>query len=244
MRAFVIHGGDHGNDRFAVRKRENGHFGTFEKFFDHQARAAFAEHFVFHHGACRRDRFLSRLRDDHPFAEGEPVRFYHDGNGACSEISEGGRQIAEGFVSRGRDPVFFHQVFCENLASFDDRRLLFRSETGNADFFEFVCRAENEGIVRGDHGVIDLVFFCKIHDRGDIFRSDRNAGRVARDAAVSGQNVNFGHLRVFFQFFDDGVFSSSAADDHDFHIASRSPYRNMRLSAYKRVFNDGKALIP
>jgi hypothetical protein len=54
----------------------------------------------------------------------------------------------------------------------------------------------------------------EVHDFADVLGPDfRDADRVGGDAAVAGEGVDGLRLGILFQFFDDGVFAASAADN-------------------------------
>ena len=113
--------------------------------------------------------------------------------------------------------ALLHQILRENLASFDDGSLCLRAEAGNSDRRKCVNATENERIVGGDDGVVDLVFGSELHDTVNVLRADVNAGRVSGDTAVSGQTPDGLNVRILLDRFDYGVFTAAAADDENIH---------------------------
>ena len=77
---------------------------------------------------------------------------------------------------------------------------------------------QHQGIVGGDHGVVDGVLRGELDDTLDILRADVLAGRVGGDTAVTGEAVDGLHGGVLFNGFDDGMLTSAAANDQQIHI--------------------------
>lgn len=103
-----------------------------------------------------------------------------------------------------------HQVLCKRLARLDDGGLFVRAEAGDARLAQRVDRAEGEGVIGRDDGIINAVRLGKFDLRGDVLRADlTDADRVGGDAAVAGQTVNFLDRGIFLQLFNDGVFAAA-----------------------------------
>ena len=195
----MIHGRNHGNDRFTVGKAQNGDLGAFHKFFDDNARTALAESLVLDHGADGGFCFLHRLRDDDALAECQTVGLDDDGRALRINIGAGSVRVGEELILCRGDAVLFHQVLGKCLARLDDGGLLVGAEAGNARLAQRVHRAEGQRIVRRDNGVVDPVRLGKLDLRGDVLCADlRHADRVGGDAAVTGQAVNFLNCGIFF----------------------------------------------
>ena len=195
----MIHGRNHGNDRFTVGKAQNGDLGAFHKFFDDNARTALAESLVLDHGADGGFCFLHRLRDNDALAECQTVGLDDDGRALRINIGAGGVRVGEELILCRGDAVFFHQILGKCLARLDDGGLFVGAEARNARLGQRVHRAEGQRIVRRDDGVVDPVRFRKFDLRGDVLCADlRHADRVGGDAAVTRQAVNFLNCGIFF----------------------------------------------
>ena len=195
----MIHGGNHGNDRFTVGKAQNGDLGAFHELFDDDARTALAEGLVLDHGANGSFRLLDRLRDDDALAERQAVRLDDDGRALRINIGAGGVRVGEELILCRGDAVFFHQILGKCLARLDDGGLFVGAKARDARLGQRVHRAEGQRIVRRDDGVVDPVRFRKFDLRGDVLCADlRHADRVGGDAAVTGQAVNFLNCGIFF----------------------------------------------
>ena len=187
----MIHGGNHGNDRFTVGKAQNGDLRAFHELFDDHPVAGTAELVVLDHGANGSFRLLDRLRDDDALAERQAVRLDDDGRALRLNIGAGGLRLGEELILRRGDAVLFHQILGKGLARLDDGGLLVGAEAGNTRRAQRVHRAEGEGIVRRDNGVVDPVRLGKLDLRGDVLCADlTDADRVGGDAAVAGQAVD------------------------------------------------------
>ena len=195
----MVHGGNHGNDRFAVGKAQNGDLGPLHELLDDDTRAALTEGLVLDHGADGGFCFLHRLRDDDALAERESVRLDDDGRALRINIGAGGVRVGEELILCRGDAVFFHQILGKCLARLDDGSLFVGAEARDARLGQRVHRAEGQWIVRRDDGVVDPVHFRKFDLRGDVLCADlRHADRVGGDAAVTGQAVNFLNCGIFF----------------------------------------------
>ena len=195
----MIHGGNHGNDRFTVGKAQNGDLGPLHELLDDDARAALTEGLVLDHGADGGFCFLHRLRDDDALAECQTVGLDDDGRALRINIGAGSVRVGEELILCRGDAVFFHQILGKCLARLDDGGLLVGAEARDARLGQRVHRAEGQRIVRRDDGVVDPVHFRKFDLRGDVLRADlADADRVGGDAAVTGQAVNFLNCGIFF----------------------------------------------
>ena len=94
--------------------------------------------------------------------------------------------------------VLFHQVLGKGLAAFQDSGVLLGPKAGYPNFIQPVHTAQNQGIVRGDHGIIHRMLFGKLHNAAQVRSADGHTGGVRRDAAVAGQGKNLCDGRVFF----------------------------------------------
>ena len=96
--------------------------------------------------------------------------------------------------------------------------------------FQRVDAAEDQRVVGGDHGKVDLVFVGERDDLVDLGRTDRNADGVLGDAAVSRQTVDRLDRRILFEFPDQSVFAAAPADNEQFHIPSVRPVSPVYVS--------------
>ena len=195
----MVHGRNHGNNRFTVGKAQNGDLRPLHELFDDDARTALAESLVLDHGADGGFCFLHRLRDDDTLAECQTVGLDDDGRALRVNIGAGGVRVGEELILCRGDAVFFHQILGKCLARLDDGGLFVGAEARDARLGQRVHRAEGQRIVRRDDGVVDPVRLGKLDLRGDVLCADlRHADRVGGDAAVTGQAVNFLNCGIFF----------------------------------------------
>ena len=187
----MVHGGHHGDDRFAVGKAEHRDLGALHELFDDDARTALPEGLVLDHGADGGLCLLRRLRDDDALAERESVGLNDDGRALRVDIGAGSLHLGEELVACRGNAVLFHQVLGKGLARLDDGGLLVGAEAGDAHLAQRVHRAEGQRIVRRDDCVVDAVRPRKLDLRGDVLCADlRHARRVGGNAAVAGQTVD------------------------------------------------------
>ena len=214
----MVHGGHHGDDGLTVGKGQDRDLGTLQELFHDQLLAALAELVVLHAGADRLLRLLAAASHHHALAQGQPVRLDHHGDGAAADIAECGIQLGEDLVAGGGDAVLFHQVLGEDLAALDEGGLRPGAEAGHADLLQGIDTAQDQGIVRRDHRIVDGICLSEGDNGGNVLGADGDAGGVRRDAAVAGERENLGDLGVLFQLADDGVLPAAAADNHYFHM--------------------------
>ena len=195
--ALVVHAGDHWDDGFSVGEREHRDFGTFEVFFDHDLIAAVTELFLLHHLPHGPEGLLPGLGDDDALAEGKPVGLDHSGDGGRFQIAQSLFHVGEDLIARCRNAVLLHQILGEDLAAFNDRRLAAGTETRDPGVFQRVDTAQNQGIVRRHHGIVNFVGYGKGDNGRDILGADRHAFGILRHAAVAGQGVDLRDFRIF-----------------------------------------------
>ena len=164
----MVHGGDHGDDGFAVGEAEDADLGAGEELLDDDFRAALAEDFVLHHGADGVFRGLAGLADEDALAQGKAVGLDDGGQGAGVHIGEGLFRVGEGLIGGGRDVIFFHEVLGEGFASLEDGGIFAGAEAGEAFGLQGVGHAEDQGVVGGDDDEIDGVLFCGGEGAGDV----------------------------------------------------------------------------
>ena len=213
---LVIHGGNHGDHGLSVGEGENGHLRPGEELLNDDAGSALAESLVLHDGANGVDGLLTGHGDNHALAQCQTVRLDYGGDGAILHISECRLRVVKGFVGRGGNAVFLHQILGEDLASLNDGGVLFRAEGGNARLDESVGTSQHQRIVRGHHGKADALRGGKSHDLVDLLRTDlRYADRVGGHTAVARQGVDHADFGTFLQRFDQRVFAAAAANYDD-----------------------------
>ena len=175
--------------------------------------AAGAEFLILHHGDDSCLCVFSGLCDDNAFAQCQAVCLDNGRDRSSLQICQRFFHIIKGLVACGRNAVFLHQIFGKDFAAFDDGCIGPRAETRNADRLERIHASEYQWIIRCDDSIVDLFFAGKLCDAVDVFRVDRDALCVTRDAAVSRNGKDFRDLRVFFDLLDNGVFAAAAAND-------------------------------
>ena len=78
--------------------------------------------------------------------------------------------------------------------------------------------AQSQRIVGSDHGKVNSVSLCKIHDSRNILGTDLgDTDSISSDAAVAGQSIDGLHSGIFFQLFDNGVLAAAAANNEKIH---------------------------
>ena len=213
----MVHGGDHGHDGLAVGKGEDRDFGAFEEFLNDNPVAAFSELMVEHHGAHGVLGLGEGIGNDDTLSEREPVRLDDAGHRGGAEVIQGGLSIREDLIARCGNAVLFHEFLGEHFARFDDGGITARAETGNAERFEAVDEACGQRVVGRDDCIINPVIFGKLAHTVQVHGGDGGALGVRSDPTVSGKRIQFINFRAFFQRADDGMFTSSAADNHNLH---------------------------
>ena len=213
----MVHGGDHGHDGLAVGEGKDRDFGAFEEFLNDNPVAALSELMVEHHGTHSILSFSEGIGNDDALSEGKAVRLDDTGHRDGAEVIQGSLSVREDLIARCRDAVFLHEFLGEHFARFDDGSVTARSETGNAERFEAVDKACGQRIVGRDDRIINPVIFGELTYTVQVHGGDGSALRVRSDPTVSGKRIQFINFRAFFQRTDDGMFTSSAADNHDLH---------------------------
>ena len=213
----MIHGGYHGYNGFSVCKCKHGNLRSAQKFFYNYFRAAFTEALFLHDGANRGFCLFKALGDDNALAESKSVGFDDGGIFRALKVCDRLGGVVENLIRRRGNTVFFHEIFCKNLAALNCRSSLIRTEAGYAGIVQSVDCAEHKRVVRGNNGKINAVFNGETHLRVYILCAYINAYGVARNAAVSRQSVYFTDPAALFQLFDYGVLAPAAADHHYFH---------------------------
>ena len=169
---------------------------------------------------------LSCLGNNYAFSKGKTVCLDNSGQRSRFNIFQSVIGILEDLIGRRWNAVFFHEVFGEDFTALDDGSLGLRAETRNANFLQAIHTAEYQRVVRCYYGEVHRVLLGKFDNAVQIRCPNfRDAGGVCSNAAVSGKGVDFLHVRIFFDFGDDGVLSSAAADYHDFH--GLNPFRSL-----------------
>ena len=212
MGAFVVHGRNHRNNGFSVGEGKNGNFRAGEEFFDYDVIAAFSENFVFHHGMNSFNCGFSGFGNNYAFSKRKTVSFDNGGDGCGFKIFKSGFHIVKYFVFSGGNSVFFHKVFGENLAAFDDCSVCSGAEARDSFCFKSINCSENKRIVRSNNCVIDVMGNSEFNDCVDIFCADCYAFGIGGDAAVARKRIDFCNFAVFFDFFDYCMFAAAAAN--------------------------------
>ena len=179
--------------------------------------AASAEYFIFHDGFYAGFCLFSCFRDDNAFAQCQTVCFDNGGNGCCFQISQRVFRVVKHFVSRCRNVVFLHEIFGEHFAAFQNRCVFVGAEARHADGFQCVNCPQYQRIVRSYHCEINGFFLGKCHNAVNILCTNIHTDCILCDTAVAGQCVQFCHIFVFLDLLHDGMFSATAAYNHNFH---------------------------
>ncbi|MPN40301.1 hypothetical protein SDC9_187837 [bioreactor metagenome] len=107
--SFMIHRGHHRHKGFAIRKYQNGHLRTAQKFFNHNIVPAVSKHFVFHHGMNSRQCFLFIIGNDDTFSKRQTICFDDNGKRHRFKIICRRLGIVKNLICRRRYIVFFHE---------------------------------------------------------------------------------------------------------------------------------------
>ena len=203
---------------FAVGKTQHGPLRTGHAFFNNHSGAGFAELFITHHGTDCRFRFHHRLGYDDAFAQGQTVRLNNNGRAHLAHIGKGFIHISENFIFGCGNAVLFHQIFGKGFAGLNDGGVFARTESGNARFGQSVHHTQGQGIIRGYHHIIHVVFFGKEHHGGDVCGLDLHAFGLGGDTAVAGRAPQFVQFGAFGQGVHNRVLPPAAAHDEYVHI--------------------------
>ena len=158
------------------------------------------------------------LADEDALAQGQAVRLDdHRPLALRADVREGLGGVVEGLVSGGGDAVLFHQILGKHLGRLDAGGRLIGAEGRDAHRRQGVHHAQGQGVVLGDHHIIELFLFGKGHHGLHVGGLDVLAPGVEADAAVAGRAPDLGAGRALFQGPDDGVFAAAAAYDQNFH---------------------------
>ena len=220
----MVHGGDHRLHGLAVREGQDADLGAGEELLNDDVLAALAEDLIRHHGLDGLLSLLPGLGNDDTLAQGQAVGLDDRRNGGGFQVPKGRVHIAEDLILRRGNAVLLHQILGEDLAALDDGGVGLGAEAGNALAVQGIHRPQDQRIVWGHNGVIDLILYRKIYNFPNIRCPDGNADRVLRHAPVAGEGVYCFYGLIFFQLLDDGVLPPAAADYQNLHI--HQPFLN------------------
>lgn len=153
-------------------KDRTGDFGAGQKFLNDDVAAALTEDLVLHAGADGLLGLLAGHGNGDALAQGQAVGLDHGGDGGGLEISQRLVHVVKDGVLGGGDVVFLHEVLGEDLAALQDGGSLVGAEAGNADGFQPVHRAQDQGIVGGNDREINGVVLGEGGDGVQIFCPD------------------------------------------------------------------------
>ena len=213
----MVHGGEHGDERDAVREAEDRYLRPLKVLLDDEARAALAEDALLHGGADGSAGLLAAHGDGDALAEGEAVGLDDEGQGRGLDVGHGCVEVVEDLIGGGGYAVLFHEALGKDLAALYLRRGLRRAEGRHADVLKGVGHAEAEGVVGCDDGEVYARLAREVHGALYIRGAARDADRIGRDAAVARQGVNFRRLRAFAQRPYDRMLSPAPANDQNLH---------------------------
>ena len=179
--------------------------------------AALTEDLVLHAGADGLLGLLAGHGNGDALAQSQAVSLDHGGDGGRLEIGQRLVHVVKDGVLGGGNVVFLHEVLGEDLAALQNGGSLVGAEAGNADGFQPVHRAQDQGIVGGNDREINGVVLGEGGNGVQIFRPDAGADGVGGDAAVAGGGENFRNAGALFQALDDGVLPSAAAYYENLH---------------------------
>ena len=160
------------------------------------------------------------MTDEHALAERQPVRLDYQRKRALLDVVERQRIVGKVLVVGGRYAVAAHEILGVHLAALQPCRRLFRSERAHAVVVQFVHEPQIQRVVGRDDNQLDAAREHRFLDFLEVGRTAADANRVLGNTRVSGQAVDLAYLFALFQFFDDCVFSSAAADYQNFHYYS------------------------
>jgi hypothetical protein len=164
------------------------------------------------------------LCDHNALAQRKAIRL--DDSGPGIPLQKIGKRLfrrIKHFITRGRDAIFFHQVFRENLAAFNLCRQPGGAECADACRLQRIHHACRQRVVRRDKDEIYLMLFAEGNDAFDIHCGNCDALRIARNTAVAGRAVNLLHTRAFHQLADQRMLAPTTADHKNFHPVSSIP---------------------
>ena len=182
--ALVVHGGEHGDERDAVREAEDRYLRPLKALLDDEARAALAEDALLHGGADGSAGLLAAHGDGDALAEGEAVGLDDEGQGRGLDVGHGCVEVVEDLIGGGGYAVLFHEALGKDLAALYLRRGLRRAEGRHADVLKGVGHAEAEGVVGRDDGEVYARLAREVHGalyiRGAARDADRHRPRCRR----------------------------------------------------------------
>ena len=218
VRPLVVHRGDHGLDHLAVGEAEDADLGPGEELLHHHMVARSAELLVQHDLLQAVLGLGLVLADEDALAQRQAVRLDdHRPFALRPDVVEGLGGVVKGLVGGGGDAVFLHQVLGKDLGRLDPGGRLVGAEGGDAHRRQRVHHAEGQGVVLGDHDVVEGLLFGKGDHRLHVGGLDVLANGVIADAAVAGGAPDLGAGRALFQGADDGVLTAAAANYQNFH---------------------------
>ena len=209
-----------------------------------------AKDLILHHRANSIRGFLSCHGNDNALAECQSVSLDNRGNGRGFEIFQCRLHIVEHFVCRGGNVVFLHQILGKDLAALNDSRIGTGTKARNSLFFQSINRSEHQRVVGCNNRIVDSVGSSKFDDFCNILCTDIHTRSIFCHTTVAGECVNFGNVFIFFEFFDDGVLSAAATDNHNLHQYSPVNSKTQSvvncvppLSRFPRQLSPGRAFL-
>ena len=152
-------------------------FPAFEKFLDQESRPSLAETSTVNHIA---DRFVGAecvRRDDYAFARCETVCFDYNREMQLLHETAGFVTIVEHSRHRGRDTRAAHEVFRENLRSFEPGGRLGWTKNAMSRLSKMINHPEGERIIRTDNREIDSFLRRKAKEPVEIVRADLGSSK-------------------------------------------------------------------
>ena len=217
----------HGLHNIAVNKGENGHLAASHKLLDHELVARRSE-FLIHHeflytGFCLRQI----LTDQNALAECQSGRLQNDRE-LClrAKVLERGIRAVENFVICRRDVVFLHQILGKCLGALEDRCIFSRSEDAESLGLESVHNTADKRIVHTDNCQINGIVLCKRNEFIKLHGADIHTFRQLGNTRIAGCTVDLVYLRTLRYLPNDGVLTSAAADNQNFHTHDAPPLSN------------------
>ena len=201
-----------------------------EAVFDHHPLSRGAED-LFHHDLL--DGLLGllhRAADDDPFARGEAIGLDHDGGPFLLHVGQGLFRVLKHLEGRGRDAVFGHEPFGEDLAPLYLGGLGAGAEDLKPPLGEIVRYPFGERVLWPHHGEGDPFLLGEVGQGLKVVHRDGNAltlGLLGDPGVPRGAEDLF-HQGTLGKLPAEGVFPSTAS--HDQYLHAGPPWRSFSAS--------------
>ena len=210
---LVVHRRNHGNYHITVSKGQHRDLRTGQEFLNNDLITAGTEYLVGHHRANSLHSLLTGHSDDNTLAQSQTVSLDNSGDGSRFQILQRCFHIGEDFISSSGNTVLLHEVLGENLTALNDCSICLGAKARDTLLFQCIHAAQNQGIIGCNNGIVNAGLHSKINDGINVLCTDVYTGSILCHTAVTGCYKDFGDGLVFFQFFNNGMLTATAANN-------------------------------